>query len=518
MSLGTPQFLLFFAVFATVYYLLPHKLRCGWLLLGNIAFYAFGAPGYLPLLAVTVLGSYFAARGIERRDGAARKTLTSLSVVVLVAVLCLFKYLARPLGTLLASVPLFAPLIVGNAAGAFSLIMPLGISFYSFSVIGYLLDVSNGKVRAERNVIVYSLFVTFFPTLLSGPINRAGELLPQFYEEHRWDYRRTVEGLQRFLLGAFKKVVLADGLSLVVNGVWSNLQEYYGLTLLVVMLLYTIQLYCDFAGYSDMAVGAARILGFTVRENFSAPFMATNMSGMWLRWHMSLTTWFNDYIFLPLVWSRWANKLFFGKKWEEHKPHFALNTVVIFLMSGAWHGNTVTYVIWGLLNGLLRLGEEMLHKIKPLKRRTKQHPIKLWSKRAVVFLLFSFTLVFFRAPSLAAAWGFLSRMVLLLPTPLVEITGKLLFLVTDGLADSGTYYLLLFGGLAIGFAVLVWSDLQLHRGMAQKHKNPHNTLALLQKPAVRMGAYWILGILTMLFYFISFTKLNGGVSFIYAGF
>ena len=355
------------------------------------------------------------------------------------------------------------------------------------------IDVSNGKIRAERNVVVYSLFVTFFPTLLSGPINRAGELLPQFYEEHRWDYRRTVEGLQRFLLGAFKKVVLADGLSLVVNGVWSNLQEYYGLTLLVVMLLYTIQLYCDFAGYSDMAVGAARILGFTVRENFSAPYLACSVTGFWSRWHISLNSWFRDYVYIPLGGNRkgYLRKL--------------INIFIVFVLSGLWHGNTVTFLVWGLLHGAARCLEDIIHT-----RRSDRGPLLPSPVRWLITQGFvSVAWLFFRAPSLHAAWDFLSR--IFVPTGF-DFSGIMQrFVYGNAFGGSIVFNFFWYGGFALGTVVLLWSDIHIHRTGTQ------NPLAALRGRR-RWLVYWSMGLFAAAFYLMVSTILGGNVVFLYQGY
>ncbi len=509
MTLSSVPFLMFLAVSAVLYYVLPWKMRNVFLLLASFAFYAFSAPQYLPLIILTAAGSYLLARVVDGQENRkARKALTVVGIVALVAVLCLFKYAAAPLGALVKDIPVLGILARETNAG-FALIMPVGISFYTFAIIGYILDVFNKKIKAEKNIVDYALFVSFFPCILSGPINRAGEMLPQFKEEHTWSYENTVDGLQRFLWGALKKVVIADGVSLIVNGVWSSLNEYHGLTIAVTMILYMIQIYCDFSGYSDMAVGTAKIFGFTVRENFAAPFTATNMSGLWKRWHMSLTTWFNDYIFTPLVWSRWANKLFFGKKRDEHKPHFALNIFIIFLLSGAWHGSGVTYVLWGVANGLLRLGEELAHRIKAPKKRKNQTSVEIWIKRVCVFLLFALTHILFRAPSLADASLFFGNMFSDLS---LVVTGKQLwYLISAGISSNKLHYIFYLGSMLPALALLVWGDAYVGR---TGNLNPLVAL----KGKKRWIVYWFMGLACALFYIMILTANNGTVQFIYQGY
>ncbi len=500
MVLSSPGFLLFFLAAAALYYALPWKMRNVFLLLASFTFYAFSAPHYLPLIILTAVGSYVLARGVDGQENRkARKALTVVGIVALVAVLCLFKYAAAPLGALVKDIPVLGILARETNAG-FALIMPVGISFYTFAIIGYILDVFNKKIKAEKNIVDYALFVSFFPCILSGPINRAGEMLPQFKEEHTWSYENTVDGLQRFLWGALKKVVIADGVSLIVNGVWSSLNEYHGLTIAVTMILYMIQIYCDFSGYSDMAVGTAKILGFTVRENFAAPYLAHSISGFWSRWHMSLSSWLKDYIYIPLGGSR------------KGFPRKLVNIAVVFIISGLWHGERPTFLVWGVFHALLRCAQELMHRIRPADKAKTPHWLRWLVTTGVVCL----TWVFFRAPSLGEAKLFFSN--LKGPYSASAALAAVIDLVSDGLADSGTYYVLFFGILAMTFFALVFGDSVIAKNLKNGTQNPLNPFCAVKSQRLRMVVYWVLALSVMLFYFISFTKQNGEISFIYAGF
>ena len=335
MSYNTPAFLLFLAVCLLVYYALPGRLRNPFLLLASSVYYLIAAPQYFLLVAATAGVVYVAARGVaSAKNPKRRRALFLTGLLFPLAALFFFKYFNFFTESLAALAGLFG---VRWAPVSLGLALPLGISFYTFQSIGYLIDVRGGAVEPERNFWIFALFVSFFPQILAGPIGRAKEMLPQYRAPRDFSYDGFAAGAQRFLTGAFKKIVIADGFGVFVGEVYASLPQREGFTVLLAVLFYALQLYFDFAGYTDMALGVAKLFGLTLRENFTAPYFATNFSGFWKRWHMSLTSWFTDYLFTPLVWSRWANKLFFGKKWDEHKPHFALNLILVFLVSDLCH-------------------------------------------------------------------------------------------------------------------------------------------------------------------------------------
>ncbi len=506
MTFNTPQFILFFTACLLVYYRLPDRLRRYFLLAASAVFYVLALPagwGYLALLAGTTALCYFAARFMARTENdKARRTVLTVSLLVLFGLLGVFKY---------------ANFFLALAGSSTSLnwLVPVGLSFYTFQAAGYLIDVHNRSIEPERDGTVLALYLCFFPQILSGPINRAKSMLPQFHATHDFDYHTVICGAQRFLTGLFKKVVLADGLAVIVDGVYGALPDYTGLTLLIAVLFYAIQLYFDFSGYSDMAIAAAQMLGFTMRENFAAPYFATNMSGFWKRWHMSLTGWFTDYLFTPLVWSRWVNKLAFGKDWNEHKPHFAVNILIVFTLSGLWHGAGITFVVWGLLNGLLRVAEEGLHKLRAPKKKG-QPKLLVLCKRVCVFLLFAVTLVFFRAPDLASA-GYVFRSLPLIE-PVSVVVAQLWHLASNGIAISGTYMMFFWGVLALGLVLGVLLDVKVDRALTTKGAQPLLNPVGTFGRKTRWAIYWFMGFSAMLFYFIGLTGQRGASSFIYIGF
>ncbi len=511
MVLNSPTFLLFLAGSALLYYLLPRGARNPFLLLAGYVFYYLALPSawyYLFLLWGTTALTYAAGRYLGGSQQRGRKAVMLAGTLLPLGVLLVFKYFNFFMSGFRA---------MGAQIPVLGWVLPVGLSFYTFQVIGYVLDVYHGKVEPEKNLLNYALFVSFFAQILSGPIGRAGEMLPQYRETHDYRYGNLVEGLQRFLLGAFKKCVIADGVARIVNGVYADLPTYKGLALLAAVLLYAVQIYMDFSGYSDMAVGVGRVFGFKLRENFNAPYMATNLSGFWKRWHMSLTSWFNDYIFTPLVWSRWVNKLVFGKKWEQHAPHFMTNILIVFLISGLWHGAGLTYVIWGLLNGAARVIEELLAKrAKKLGKRKKKKesaPV-VWLKRCGVFLFFAFTLIFFRSPSLAHA-GYVLRN-LFSWMPVKDILFYFAAMTDEGMIDGAIYYGFFWLSILIGLVLTARWDSRLSDSLSKKGQSPLlNPLAgyALRR---RWVLYWFMGLTATAFYMI--TSVTTTVSFIYAGY
>ncbi len=399
MASNTFSYLLFLGVVLVAYYLLPQKLRNYALFIASYYFYMQTAPvNVIYMVASTLLTFGSALLSTRIANKRTSDWFLALTIVLNLSCLLVFKY-----STFFADIVNGIAMSVGGKAFVplRSWIAPLGISFYTFQSLGYVIDVYRKKVAPERNIATYAVFISFFPQILSGPIGRADQLLPQFKETHPLRYQNILFGGQRFLWGLFKKAVIADWLGTVVDNIYGNFTERSGLILLAAVVLFALQLYFDFSAYTDMALGAAKMLGFSLLENFRAPLFATNMSDFWKRWHISLTSWFNDYIFTPLVWSRWVNKLVFGKKWQDRAPHFALNILIVFAVSGLWHGASLSFVLWGLLHGAFRVAEEILHKIKkPAKIKNKWlRGVRNTGKRLIVFCLSAGSLVFFRLPT-----------------------------------------------------------------------------------------------------------------------
>ena len=389
-------FLCFFPVTALGCFLLPRRWKNLWLLLASWFFYLCAGPVYLTLLLFVIAASYAGGLALGRRRS--RGTL-ALCLCVGVGLLFLFKYVNFALS--LAAGALKAVGVVWNAP-ALDIALPVGISFYVFQALGYLLDVWRGKAEAQRSFLLHALFLSFFPQIVSGPIGRAGELTPQFLADRPFDYDRLRRGLVRFLWGAFQKVVLADRLGVLVSTVFAEPGSYGAVQAAGAAVAFSFQIYCDFSGYTDMALGTAEALGFTLRENFRQPYFATSIAGFWRRWHISLTSWFRDYLYIPLGGSRRGT----ARKYR--------NILIVFLVSGLWHGAALTFVVWGLINGLYQVAGELT---RPARDRAwsalrvgEDSLLRRGVGVACTFLLATLAWVFFKAGSLGNAAAVLGAM------------------------------------------------------------------------------------------------------------
>jgi len=294
-------------------------------------------PAYILILFVTILIDYVAGIYLERVDVRYRKPLLWMSIVSTCTVLFIFKYFGFFTGSFIGAAGMFGWRL---PEPAISIILPIGLSFHTFQSLSYVIEVYHGKQKAERNFIVYATYVMFFPQLVAGPIERPQNLLHQFREWHEFNYENVTEGLKRMAWGFFKKLVVADRLALYVNDVYASPRGCNGLQLTTATIFFAYQIYCDFSGYSDIAIGAARVLGFRLMENFETPYYALSISEFWRRWHISLSTWFKDYLYVPLGGNRVG------------KTRHIVNLLITFGVSGLWHGANWTFVIWGVLNGV----------------------------------------------------------------------------------------------------------------------------------------------------------------------
>jgi alginate O-acetyltransferase complex protein AlgI len=332
------EFLLFFPTVTLLYFLVPHAWRWPLLLAASCLFYMAFVPKYILILLVTIVVDYAAGILIEgTAPGRLRKLYLVVSLVVTVSILGFFKYF----NFLNDNIVEVARLLHWNyGMTSLKIILPIGLSFHTFQSMSYVIEVYRGNQKTERHFGIYALYVMFYPQLVAGPIERPQNLLHQFRERHAFDYDRVTGGLKRMAFGLFKKVVIADSLGVVVDQVFNNLHQYTGYPLLLAGMCFTYQIYCDFSGYSDIALGSAQVMGFRLMENFDRPFAARSVAGFWRRWHKSLTSWFRDYVYIPLGGSRAGT--------FRH----AANLLFTFLLSGLWHGASWTYVLWGGLNGL----------------------------------------------------------------------------------------------------------------------------------------------------------------------
>lgn len=337
MLFNSLQFAIFFPIVVAIFFLLAQRWRVHWLLAASCFFYMAFIPAYILILIVTILIDYFAGIYLEKVDGKKKKALLWLSIISTCTVLFIFKYFGFFTGSFVGLAGLLGwhlprPII--------SIILPIGLSFHTFQSLSYVVEVYRGNQKAEKNFVVYATYVMFFPQLVAGPIERPQNLLHQFREWHAFNYTGVNSGLKRMAWGFFKKLVIADRLALYVNDVYSAPRNFNGLQLTLATFFFAYQIYCDFSGYTDIALGAAQVLGFRLRENFDTPYYSLSLSEFWRRWHISLSTWFRDYVYIPLGGNRVS------------KQRHIVNLLITFGISGLWHGANWTYVFWGLLNGL----------------------------------------------------------------------------------------------------------------------------------------------------------------------
>ncbi|MBV8896031.1 MAG: MBOAT family protein [Acidobacteriaceae bacterium] len=389
----------FLPVVLAGYFVLPHRWRTVWLLAASCVFYMVYKPVYIVVLGGLITIDYTAGLCIERASRRWAKCFFWISISATIAVLGIFKYSN------------FIAHNVGAVGGFFNLhttlptfrwALPIGLSFHTFQSMAYVIEVYRGNQRAERNPIVYATYVMFFPQLVAGPIERPGHLLQQFREIHRFDAARIASGMKRIAFGLFKKAVIADRLALFVNQIFANPASFNGFYLAIASVAFCYQIYCDFSGYTDIAIGSAEMLGFRLVENFDSPFASRSISEFWRRWHMSLSNWFRDYVFIPLGGSRTTPLL------------TARNYMITFMLAGLWHGANWTFIVWGALNGgfliagrALKLYRDRLAEAFGL---APDHPVRVAFGIATTFTLFCVGMIFFRSKDLSEAVYFVTHL------------------------------------------------------------------------------------------------------------
>ena len=383
MSFTAPEFLLFLAVVLILYRIAPQKWRWAVLLPASYFFYACHNVWLLSLILLTTLTSYLCALRMEKATSkGGRRAALAVDLAVCLGILFVFKYLDFALGGIFDLVQLFGGQWEFNG---FHLLLPMGISFYVFQTLSYTIDVYRGTVPAERHLGYFALFVVFFPQLVAGPIERPVDLLPQLRRASDIEADNAAQGLRYLVRGYAKKVLIADWLARFVDAAYGDAANAGGAALALATVLFAVQIYCDFSGYSDIALGCARLMGVRLTENFRRPYDAVTVRDFWRRWHISLTRWFTDYLYIPLGGSR------------KGLVRRCVNILIVFLVSGLWHGADVTFLIWGGLHGLYLAVETLL----PEER--KEHPGLRPLRRAVTLTLVCFAWIFFRAENLPHA-------------------------------------------------------------------------------------------------------------------
>ncbi len=393
MLFNSLQFLIFFPAVVGLYFMLPQRARWAFLLVASYYFYMCWKPEYILLIAGSTLIDYYAGLKMgQHKEKSKRRKYLLLSLVVNIGVLFLFKYFNffnENIRVLLHQFNIFYD------APTFKLLLPVGISFYTFQTLSYSIDVYRGDREPERHLGIFAVYVSYFPQLVAGPIERSTTLMPQFHESHQFDAQRASNGLRRIMWGMFMKVVVADRLAIYVDAVFNNPTHHGGLTNIVATIFFVFQIYCDFAGYSNIAIGTAQVMGYRLMENFRRPFFARSVSEFWQRWHISLMLWFRDYLYIPLGGNRVS------------KERWIFNTIFIFILCGFWHGAAWTFVITLTLHGFyIVLGDRLaplnnrLVTASGLDRAPKLHD---GLRMLMTFSLFAFSLIFFRAQSVGDA-------------------------------------------------------------------------------------------------------------------
>lgn len=392
MSFISFQFIVFFILVTSLYFAIPHKFRWVLLLAASSIFYMAFIPKYILVLFAMIVIDYSMAILMDKTKGNFRRSLLTVSIIATIAVLFVFKYFNFFVGN---AATLAKALNWNYSLRFLNIILPLGLSFHTFQSLAYVIEVYRKKQKVERNFGIYALYVMFYPQLVAGPIERPQNLLHQFYEKHSFEYSRVVSGLRLVLWGFFQKIVIADRLAIIVNKVYADPQSYNGTSLIFATTLFSFQIFCDFAGYSNIAIGVARVMGFNLMRNFDNPYGARTISEFWNKWHISLYSWFRDYLFIPLGGSRVS------------KARGVLNILIVFLVSGLWHGANWTFVVWGGLNGIYLIIYSLTKKTQERFARliglTKFKPLYISMQTLATFLLVSFSWIFFRAKDLAEA-------------------------------------------------------------------------------------------------------------------
>ncbi|EQK43945.1 MBOAT, membrane-bound O-acyltransferase family protein [[Clostridium] bifermentans ATCC 638] len=411
------QFIVFFPIVTLIYFIIPSKLKWIWLLITSYYFYMSWDPRFAILILISTVITYFSGILIEKANCIEnvdkrkknKKICVGLSFTLNLGILVFFKYFNFILDNINF---VLEKINISMIVPQFDVLLPVGISFYTFQALSYTMDVYRGDVEVEHNLGKYALFVSFFPQLVAGPIERSRTLLNQFNKDYSFDYERVKNGLQLMIWGMFQKMVIADRLAIIVNNVFNNYKQYNGLEIIIAVVLFAIQIYCDFSSYSDIAIGSAQVLGFKLMKNFDTPYFSQSIAEFWRRWHISLGTWFKDYLYIPLGGNRKG-------KLKNYR-----NIMIVFLASGLWHGASWNFVIWGFLHGIYQVIGKIMKpfrdravEILSIDRSSFGHRLY---KVIVTFILVDFAWIFFRAPTLRDSMGIIKKMFYFDPWILID--------------------------------------------------------------------------------------------------
>ena len=414
----TQPFLIFFAVVAGVYWMTPRRwkeIRVWWLVIASFHFYAAWSAELAFLVAGTTVVDYTLARLMDRTaNPRGRRALMLTSIGMNLGILAYFKYKNFFLGSLNTMLDSAG---VPGSFDTLSILVPFGISFYTFEAISYAVDVYRKKIPAERSLPHFLLFILFFPHLVAGPIVRAGDFLKQTRRIKRWNWVRVQVGVQFFLMGVFKKLAIADRMAAFSDGPLQNPGDYSTASVWLAVLAYALRIYADFSGYTDMAIGLAHLFGYKLNKNFDLPYFAPNASEFWKRWHISLSTWLRDYVYIPLGGNR-------GSGWATNR-----NLMLTMALGGLWHGASWSYVLWGVIHGALLIGHRQFRawsENKPGLNWVLESTPGTIVRIAMTFIAVSFAWIFFR-PDVAGAWRVLERMFVYGPGKPLDLNNRSLW-------------------------------------------------------------------------------------------
>lgn len=409
MLFNSIDFLIFFPIVTLVYFLIPHKVRYLWLLAASYYFYMCWNPKYALLMLTSTAITYLSGLLIDKADGQGnvrlKKVWVAVSFISNLAILFLFKYFDFAVENINRVLQVVGISVIEPS---FDLLLPVGISFYTFQALSYTMDVYRHDVEVERNFLKYALFVSFFPQLVAGPIERSSNLIHQIHERHYFDSKRVTRGLCLMLWGFFEKLVIADRAAIFVNTVYNAPHDpaHTGFVVIIATVLFAFQIYCDFASYSDIARGAAEVMGFSLMKNFDTPYFSQSVAEFWRRWHISLSTWFRDYLYIPLGGNR---------KGTVRKY---MNLMIVFCVSGLWHGASWNFIIWGALNGFYQIAGAVT---KPVRKKiagfmgNRENFSGKLLKGLMTFALVDFSWIFFRANSMPDALVLIRNMIRVKP-------------------------------------------------------------------------------------------------------
>src|SRR5210317_1145676 len=400
MLFNSIDFAIFLPIVFILYWFVTNKnlkLQNFLIVAASYLFYGWWDWRFLSLILFSTIVDFTIGQKLRNEENQLkRKALLWTSILVNLGFLGFFKYYNFFLESFITAFSFFGAEIKANSL---NIILPVGISFYTFQTLSYTIDVYKRKLEPTNDFIAFSAFVSFFPQLVAGPIERATNLLPQFYKKREFDYAKAVDGSRQILWGLFKKVVIADNCAEYANKIFENYQDYNGATLFIGAVFFAFQIYGDFSGYSDIAIGTSRLFGFSLMQNFAFPYFSRDIAEFWRRWHISLSTWFRDYVYIPLGGSR-------GGRWMKVK-----NTFIIFIVSGFWHGANWTFIIWGALNALyflpLLLTKINRSHLEIVAVHKKWPSISEVARIIITFCLTTLAWIFFRAESVSHAWSYL---------------------------------------------------------------------------------------------------------------